>query len=354
MGRHTMAEILEAATTDTLPVVPAEEAAASDALTLSGVTKVFRSGTARRGVEHIAVRELDLSVRPGTVHALLGPNGAGKTTTVSMVATLLRPDAGEILVDGVDAVKHPGEVREIIGVSGQYAAVDQNLTGFENLRMTAQLYGMSRRAATAVAREMIDRLDLTAAADRPARTYSGGMRRRLDLAGALLNKPRLVILDEPTTGLDPRGRRQIWDIVRDLVAAGTTILLTTQYLEEADELADQITVIDHGAIRAHGTPDELKAEYGMAQLTVEVAPESHAADVRAALTTLGPGSPRQLDSTHWEVAVAAGTRSAVAAVKSLDQCGVNIVDAIVTAPTLDAVFLQLTESADRTEAVDGR
>lgn len=352
MGRHTVIEVIDA-TTDALPVVAAEAGGASDALVLTGVTKVFRSGPARRGDEHLAVRGLDLTVRPGTVHALLGPNGAGKTTTVSMIATLLRPDAGEILVDGIDAVKHPGRVREIIGVSGQYAAVDQNLTGFENLRMTAQLYGMSRREATSVAREIVDRLDLTAAADRPARTYSGGMRRRLDLAGALLNKPRLVILDEPTTGLDPRGRRQIWDIVRDLVSAGTTILLTTQYLEEADELADRITVIDHGAIRAQGTPDELKNEYGMAELTVEVAPDSHAADIRAALAAVGTGTPRQADSTRWELSVSAGTRSAVAAVKALAEHGVDVIDAVVAAPTLDAVFLQLTGSADGSEAADG-
>jgi len=352
MGRHTMAETLDAIVTETIPIVTDDAPDVAAALDLIGVTKTFRSGPAGRRVEHIAVRELDLTVRPGTVHALLGPNGAGKTTTVSMVATLLRPDSGQVLVGGIDAAHHPDKVREIIGVSGQYAAVDQNLTGFENLRMTAQLYGMSRRRAIVVAREMIEQLDLTAAADRPARTYSGGMRRRLDLAGALLNKPRLVILDEPTTGLDPRGRRQIWDSIGRLVESGTTVLLTTQYLEEADELADQITVIDHGSVRAQGTPDELKAEYGQAVLTVEVSPGSSRDDVFAALKALGPGAPRQLDPTRWEVPVAGGTRSAVSAVKSLDKRGVDIVDAVIAAPTLDAVFLQLTGTAERSETTD--
>ncbi|NMO00125.1 ATP-binding cassette domain-containing protein [Gordonia sp. TBRC 11910] len=338
MGRHSMGE--------------ADTTSQSDALTLRGVGKTYRSGLLGRGPEHVAVAGLDLDVAAGTVHALLGPNGAGKTTTVSMVATLLAPDAGQIIVGGIDARRHPDRVRDIIGVSGQYAAVDGNLTGFENLRMVAQLYGHSRRDASARARELIDELDLSTAADRPMRTYSGGMRRRLDLAGAVINRPTLVILDEPTTGLDPRGRRQIWELIGRLVSTGTTVLLTTQYLEEADELADQITVIDGGVVKARGTADSLKARFGEAGLQVEVAPESCTATVRTALAEIGTGPPARLDDGTWEIPVAAGTRSAVAAVQSLNAHGVECLDAIVSTPTLDSVFLSLTGAHARSGADD--
>ncbi|MFC3243624.1 ABC transporter ATP-binding protein [Gordonia humi] len=318
----------------------------TDALVLRGLTKTFRSGPFGRGRTHTAVDRLDLSVPTGSIHAILGPNGAGKTTTVSMVATLLRPDAGEILIDGVDAVADPSAVRGLIGMSGQYAAVDGNLSGFENLRMVAQLYGLSRREASTRAQEMIDELSLTAAADRPMRTYSGGMRRRLDLAGAIINRPRLVILDEPTTGLDPRGRRQIWQAIKELTLAGTTILLTTQYLEEADELADDVTVVYDGAVHARGTPESLKRDFGDAALTVEVtrsAAVRHAPDVMTTLADIGTGHPEQLDDLRFRVRVGGGTRSVVSAVRSLREIDVDVVDASVTEPTLESVFLTLTE-----------
>ncbi|MGO3326949.1 ABC transporter ATP-binding protein [Gordonia sp. (in: high G+C Gram-positive bacteria)] len=352
MGRHN-ASTLER---DSPAVLPAPEdaptatlapvASSTDALVLRGVTKTFTSGLFGRGRSHVAVDHLDLTVPAGSIHAVLGPNGAGKTTTVSMIATLLPPDSGEILIDGVDAVTEPSRVRGLVGVSGQYAAVDGNLTGFENLRMVAQLYGMSRRAASERSREMIDELDLAAAADQPMRTYSGGMRRRLDLAGALINRPRLVILDEPTTGLDPRGRRQIWSIVKELADDGTTILLTTQYLEEADELADDVTVVNRGAVHARGTPSSLKQEFGDAALTVEVARTGalrNAVDVMTTLADVGSGQPEQLDDVRFRVGVDAGTRSAVSAVTSLNAIGVEVVDASIWAPTLENVFLALTE-----------
>ncbi|GAA3955981.1 ATP-binding cassette domain-containing protein [Gordonia caeni] len=349
MGRHRNTDLDETIALDTVDTdldtacveVPAERAA----LELRGVCKTFPSGLFGRGPGHVAVDGLDLRVPAGSVHAVLGPNGAGKTTTVSMVATLLAPDEGTITVDGVDARADPARVRRRIGVSGQYAAVDGTLTGFENLRLVGQLYQMSRKEASRRARELIEQLGLTAAADRPMQTYSGGMRRRLDLAGAVINRPRLVILDEPTTGLDPRGRRQIWDVITELVDSGTTILLTTQYLEEADELADEITVIDGGKVCARGTPEALKRELGTAVLTLEVAAQStdRAGDVLLTLGAIGTGRPEQTGATGFRVPVGDGTRSAVSAVQALAACRVDVVDAAVDAPTLDTVFLALTD-----------
>ncbi|MEE4021576.1 ATP-binding cassette domain-containing protein [Gordonia sp. PKS22-38] len=333
MGRHAM-----------------PEQATDVALRLDGVCKTFRSGLTGRGPRVNALSGIDLTVRSGTVHALLGPNGAGKTTTVRAVATLMRPDSGSVVVDSVDAVAEPDRVREMIGVSGQYAAVDGNLTGFENLRMVAQLYGHRRRAAAERARAMIADLRLTDAADRPMRTYSGGMRRRLDLAGALINEPSLVILDEPTTGLDPRGRRQMWEVITEQVAAGTTVLLTTQYLEEADALADEITVIDRGTVRARGTAAELKATTAQSILTVEVAGDGDDARVRSALAEVGLGAPHRVDSRTWSVAVADGSRSAVAAVRVCDGLGIDVVDATVSTPTLDDVFLEITGRTESSAA----
>ena len=338
MGRHS-ARTIDLTTSPT----------GATALELRGVTKTFRTGVLGRGPSHVAVDHLDLTVPAGSIHAILGPNGAGKTTTVAMVATLLQPDSGDVVIDGVDAIADPSGVRERVGVSGQYAAVDGTLSGFENLRLVAQLYGMSRREASTRARSMLDEFDLAAAADRPMRTYSGGMRRRLDLAGAIINRPRLVILDEPTTGLDPRGRRQIWNAVKDLRNAGTTVLLTTQYLEEADELADDVTVLYGGAVHARGTPDSLKREFGNASLTVEVArfgTHRQAVDVMTALADVGTGQPEQIDAVQFRVPIDSGTRSAVSAVKSLQSIGVEVVDASVTSPTLESVFLTLTESDD--------
>ncbi|MDH3024111.1 ATP-binding cassette domain-containing protein [Gordonia alkanivorans] len=352
MGRHSIA--------DDTP----DRGASPYALELRGLEKTFRTGLFGRGPRVHALNGLDLSVPTGTVHALLGPNGAGKTTTVRAVATLMTPDEGSVIVDGIDAIADPGAVRKIVGVSGQYAAVDGNLTGFENLRMVGQLYGQPRAVASERARELIAELNLEDAADRPMRTYSGGMRRRLDLAGALINRPSLVILDEPTTGLDPRGRRQMWEVIAEQVSSGATVLLTTQYLEEADALADEITVIDHGTIRAQGSAAELKSATGGSILTVEVVvPHTDDADaqVSASLTGIGVGPAERLgsdggtgtDSARWSVPVDAGTRSAVAAVRALSTAGIEVVDASVSTPTLDDVFLTLTErSGDRTPPVD--
>lgn len=319
------------------------------ALRLAGVSKTYRSGLFGRGPRVHALDNLDLVVPAGTVHALLGPNGAGKTTTVRTVATLLRPDTGVVQVCGIDALTDPDGVRDRIGVSGQYAAVDGTLTGFENLRLVGQLYGQARADASDRARELISEMSLQDAADRPMRTYSGGMRRRLDLAGALINRPDLIILDEPTTGLDPRGRRQMWEVIGTQVSSGTTVLLTTQYLEEADALADEITVIDHGTVRAQGTADELKATTAQAILTIEVGSdaERHGDLIATTLADIGLGMPRRLDASRWSVAVAHGTRSGVDAVKACDHAGIDVVDAEVSSPTLDDVFLSLTERLER-------
>lgn len=349
MGRHSI--------TDDAP----DRGASPYALELRGLQKTFRTGLFGRGPRVHALNGLDLSVPTGTVHALLGPNGAGKTTTVRAVATLMTPDEGSVIVDGVDAIADPGAVRKIVGVSGQYAAVDGNLTGFENLRMVGQLYGQPRSEASERARELIAELNLEDAADRPMRTYSGGMRRRLDLAGALINRPSLVILDEPTTGLDPRGRRQMWEVIAEQVRSGATVLLTTQYLEEADALADEITVIDHGTIRAQGSAAELKSATGGSILTVEVVvPQYDDADtqVSSSLTQIGVGPAERVESgtetvtdttsARWSVPVDAGTRSAVAAVRALSAAGIEVVDASVSTPTLDDVFLTLTERSGTT------
>ncbi|WP_279103783.1 ABC transporter ATP-binding protein [Gordonia paraffinivorans] len=349
MGRHSI--------TDDAP----DRGASPYALELRGLQKTFRTGLFGRGPRVHALNGLDLSVPTGTVHALLGPNGAGKTTTVRAVATLMTPDEGSVIVDGVDAIADPGAVRKIVGVSGQYAAVDGNLTGFENLRMVGQLYGQPRSEASERARELIAELNLEDAADRPMRTYSGGMRRRLDLAGALINRPSLVILDEPTTGLDPRGRRQMWEVIAEQVGSGATVLLTTKYLEEADALADEITVIDHGTIRAQGSAAELKSATGGSILTVEaVVPQYDDADtqVSSSLTQIGVGPAERVESgtetvtdttsARWSVPVDAGTRSAVAAVRALSAAGIEVVDASVSTPTLDDVFLTLTERSGTT------
>ncbi|MFW0784032.1 ATP-binding cassette domain-containing protein [Gordonia sp. CPCC 206044] len=320
------------------------------AIVLESVQKTFRSGPLGRGRVVTALADLDLEVPTGTLHALLGPNGAGKTTTVRTVATLLRPDSGRVQICGIDALADPDAVRERIGLSGQYAAVDGNLTGFENLRMVGQLYGRRRRDAADRARELIAEFGLDDAADRPMRTYSGGMRRRLDLAGALINRPELVILDEPTTGLDPRGRQRMWEVIEDQVASGTTVLLTTQYLEEADALADRITVIDHGTVRAEGTANELKTTTARSILTIQTSDDTAERTdlVATTLADIGLGMPRRLGPDRWSVAVADGTRSGVDAVKICDRAGIDVVDAQVTAPSLDDVFLRLTERREPT------
>jgi ABC-2 type transport system ATP-binding protein len=295
-----------------------------------------------------ALDGVDLRIAPGTVLGLLGPNGAGKTTTVRILTTLLRPTAGRVRVAGIDVVAEPMRVRRRIGLSGQYAAVDENLTGFENLRMVGRLYGMSRQAASLRADELLATFGLTDARNLRSGAYSGGMRRRLDLAGALVARPRVVVLDEPTTGLDPRARQDMWRVIGELAADGATVLLTTQYLEEADRLSDRITVIDHGRVIANGSPEELKATIGGEQLTVTLADIS---DVPAAMTLLGQlgiGRPNWLeaDSHDITVPVAEGSKTMVEALRGLDRADIGVNDARVSRPSLDDVFFMLTGKAD--------
>ncbi|WP_405495648.1 ATP-binding cassette domain-containing protein [Nocardia sp. NBC_00511] len=286
---------------------------------------------------------IDLEIPSGTVMGLLGPNGAGKTTTVRVVTTLLSPSAGRIHVAGVDVLKHPARARTRLGLSGQYAAVDANLTGFENLRMVARLYGMNHKQAGDRAAELLGALGLEHAAGRRAGTYSGGMARRLDLAGALVCKPPVVVLDEPTTGLDPRGRLDMWRVIGELVDDGTTVLLTTQYLEEADLLADRITVIDRGRVIARGSADELKTSIGGDKLTVTLAAGQDPAPARRVLAGVGIGEPQTTEiADQLAVVVGDGTRTMVEALRRLDDAGVCVLDAGVHRPSLDDVFLSLT------------
>jgi ABC-2 type transport system ATP-binding protein len=286
---------------------------------------------------------VDLEIRSGEVLGLLGPNGAGKTTVVRILTTLLRPDSGEAWVAGHDVLVDPDSVRRSIGLSGQYAAVDENLTGFENLYMVGRLYGKKKPAATARARELLARFKLGEAADRPAKGYSGGMRRRLDLAGALVAEPTVVVLDEPTTGLDPRGRIDTWEVIKELVADGTTVLLTTQYLEEADQLADRIAVIDRGRVIARGTADELKDEIGGERLELVVASATDLQIVARVLSEVGSGEPTVDEHTRKvDVLVDGGTRALIEALRRLDAQGVVVQDIALHRPTLEDVFLSLT------------
>ncbi|WP_216901841.1 ATP-binding cassette domain-containing protein [Nocardia alni] len=286
---------------------------------------------------------IDMEIPSGTVMGLLGPNGAGKTTTVRIVTTLLRPTAGSVRVAGVDVLRDPAGARTRIGLSGQYAAVDANLSGFENLRMVARLYGMNHRQSARRATDLLSALGLDHAAGRRAGTYSGGMARRLDLAGALVARPAVVVLDEPTTGLDPRGRMDMWRVIGDLVDDGTTVLLTTQYLEEADLLADRITVIDHGRVIARGSADELKTSIGGDRLTVTLAAGQDPQQAMAVLAEVGIGEPTHDPDAHEvTIVVGDGSRTMVEALRRLDDAGVCVVDAGVHRPTLDDVFLSLT------------
>jgi ABC-2 type transport system ATP-binding protein len=303
------------------------------AISVRGLSKSFGDVHALDGV--------DLEVAPGTVMGLLGPNGAGKTTAVRVMATLLQPDAGEVCVAGLDVVKDAVKVRHRIGLAGQYAAIDENLTGLENLVMVGRLYGMKRAAATVRARELLDRFGLTEAAGRPAKTYSGGMRRRLDLGAALVAKPPVLFLDEPTTGLDPRSRMDLWTAIEELVAEGRTVLLTTQYLDEADRLADTIAVIDRGRVIATGTPDELKDRVGGERLEVRL---SARADAQAAVRALAPLSdePPHAEGDIVRAGVRRRAGTIVEAVRRLDEAGVDVDDITLRRPTLDDVFLSLT------------
>jgi len=290
-----------------------------------------------------ALDGLELVAESGQVTALLGPNGAGKTTFVSAVATLLRPDAGEIRVAGIDACSQPKRVREVIGLAGQYASVEPAMTGTENLRMVARLFGLRRRDAVAAAATVLERLDLAEAGDRLVRTYSGGMRRRLDLGASLVGRPQLLLLDEPTTGLDPRGRMELWSAIQNLVAEGTDVLLTTQYLEEADRLARQIVIVDHGRVITAGTPDELKDRAGAN--VIEVRPRS-AGDLPAVEVTLariGCDTPQtDIDSQRVSARVDGSGDQLRDVVRLLDERGIEVDDVGLRRPSLDEVFLAVT------------
>ncbi len=290
-----------------------------------------------------ALDGLDLSVPEGSVFGLLGPNGAGKTTAVSILTTLIAADGGTATVAGADVFASPDEVRRNIGLSGQYAAVDEQLTGFENLDMVGRLYRLGRQRSRERARELLERFDLVEAGDRPVKTYSGGMRRRLDLAGALVAEPPVLFLDEPTTGLDPRSRSELWAVIRDLVSRGATLLLTTQYMEEAEQLADDIMVIDHGREIAHGTADELKLLVGGERIAVTLDDREQLAEARRVLERFSIGDVF-VDERLREIVVpiSGGARTLTEALRALDTEGVEVGDVGLRRPTLDDVFLSLT------------
>ncbi|GHC67001.1 ATP-binding cassette domain-containing protein [Streptomyces cinnamoneus] len=314
------------------------------AIYAEGLVKTFGDVTALDGV--------DLDVPEGTVLGLLGPNGAGKTTAVRVLTTLIKPDRGRALVAGIDVLKKPNEVRHSIGLSGQFAAVDEYLTGRENLRMVGQLYQMSARDAKARAGELLERFNLADAADRPAKTYSGGMRRRLDLAAALVVSPPVMFMDEPTTGLDPRNRQQLWEVIQELVAGGTTLLLTTQYLEEADHLAHDICVIDHGRVIARGTSDQLKARTGGERVELVVHEREHIASALDVMRAFGKGEATVEQHTRKVIVpVSGGAKLLAEVIRELDTRGIEIDDIGLRRPTLDDVFISLTGHV--AEAADG-
>lgn len=318
---------------------------------------VEANGLVKHFGETRALDGLDLQVPRGSVLGLLGPNGAGKTTAVRVLTTLLRPDAGTATIDGVDVLANPQVVRSRIGLTGQYAAVEERMTGRENLELVARFLHLDAAGRKARATELLERFDLVDAADRIAKEYSGGMRRRLDIAMSLIASPPVLFLDEPTTGLDPRSRIGMWDVIRELGADGTTVVLTTQYLEEADQLADSIVVIDRGVKIAEGTVDELKDTIGGDRIRVSIARVENVAAARRALEPLVTG-PIDLDdgSTTLTAPIRAGGGVVPQAIRALDDCGADVVDVEVRRPTLDDVFLKLTghradESADPAEGV---
>jgi ABC-2 type transport system ATP-binding protein len=313
-------------------LAPAEPAAIS----VRGLRKAYGDVHALAGV--------DLEVAAASVLGLLGPNGAGKTTLVRILATLLEPDAGTASVAGMDVVREAAQVRQRIGLAGQYAAVDENLTGLENLTMFGRLYGMARRAARSRGEELLERFELAEAARRVVKTYSGGMRRRLDLAAALVARPPVLFLDEPTTGLDPRSRLGLWEVIERLVDQGTTVLLTTQYLDEADRLADRIAVIDRGRVIAEGTPDQLKDRVGGERLEVRLERASDRQRAAEALATMSDEA-MSLDGTVLRLTVRSRQGAIVQAVRLLSDAGIGVDDLSLRRPTLDDVFLTLTGHA---------
>ena len=298
------------------------------------LVKTYRNGEVK------ALDDLSLDVEEGTVLGVLGPNGAGKTTTVRILATLLKPDSGSATVAGIDVIKHPDKVRELIGLSGQYAAVDETLTGWDNLVMFGRLYHLGKSASIKRAEELLERFSLTDSARRPIKTYSGGMRRRLDLAASLIVQPKVLFLDEPTTGLDPRGRQEMWEVIQELVKGGVTLLLTTQYLEEADQLADEIAVIDHGKVIARGTSDALKKQVGgeRLEITVENVDIAKTQEIVSRIST----SATHTDVRTISAPVSTGSIALMEALRALDEAKIHPLDISLKRPSLDDVFLSLT------------